>query len=106
MFEKTKSSGSASHEKSPVDKGEAKIETPVHNIDETPSPVIETAPLPAVVEAQATDPVMEEMLRQKKQLLEEIEHQEMSYAEEIKKPIETLERQRVEFLEKERKRRQ
>ena len=84
-MKRTKSSGSAGHEKSPVDKGEAKVETPVDNIDEKPSPMTETAPSPAVVEAQATDPIMEELLRQKQQLLEEIEQQKLSYAEEIRR---------------------
>ena len=82
------------------------MEIPVQNIDETPPPVTETGPLPAVIEARAIDPVMEELLRQKEQLLKEIEQQELTYAEEIKKQKETLERQRAAFLEKERKRRE
>ena len=62
-------------------KEEDKIEIPVHNVDETPSPVPETIPSSAVVETMETDPIMEELLRQKQQLLEEIEQQKRSYEE-------------------------
>lgn len=65
----------------------------MQNIDETPTPVTETSPVPAVIESEAIDPVMEELLRQKEQLLKEIKQQELAYAEEIRKQKETLEKQ-------------
>ena len=46
-------------------KEEDKIEIPVHKVDETPSPAPETIPSPAVMETMETDPIMEELLRQK-----------------------------------------
>ena len=64
-LKRTKPSGSIGHEKGLVGREEAKIEIPVHNVNETPSRVTKTAPLPVVVEAQETDPIMEELLRQK-----------------------------------------
>ena len=84
-------------------KTEAKVEIPIHNIDATPPPVSETSPSPAMVEAKETDPIMDELLRQKQRLLEEIEQQQKAYEEEIRKQKESLEQQLAELIEKERK---
>ena len=95
-----KRKSSASADKGPVGKKEDRIEIPVYNVDETPSPVPERIHSPAMVETMESDPIMEELLRQKQQLLEEIEQQKRSYEEEIKKKKEILEQQRAKIVKR------
>ena len=105
-MKKTEPLGTVGHKEGPVQKEKAKVEIPVHKVEETPSPVPEAKPSPAIVEAPETDPIMEELLKQKQRLFEEIEQQKRSYEEEIKKQKEILERQWAEIIEKERKRKE
>ena len=55
-----------------TDKGNGQTEVPMQKVDETPPLETEADPLPTATETPATDPVMEELLRQKEQLLKEI----------------------------------